>query len=294
MEITKAQISAQAKALGFDDISYAGAEGSVTATSGESVVLNSLLPGVTCIIALFSAYLPAREPAKGSMALSPYYIASNRAYSGAKRLAAFIEHNGGRALHTASISAREAALRAGGFTGDNGFYYHDTYGSYVCIQTILTDAVQPEEYKHSLKGCLHCGKCRKGCPSEGTGSPGDCLRQHMHGIVPQALRGGVYQLLGCEKCQSACPLNSTERSAPYEFSLENLLGGKSTAELKNLAGANMARSRRIISQSALYAANSGAYELAGKLRELSQTAEEPARTHILWAYKKLTGDNDDT
>jgi epoxyqueuosine reductase QueG len=235
------------------------------------------------------AYVPAAE-SKG-MALSPYYIASNKAYSGAKQLCAYIEAGGGRALHTVSISAREAALRTGGFIGDNGFYYHEAFGSYVCIQTILTDAAQPEAYISNRTECLHCGACRGGC--KGVGNINSCLRQHMHGVVPESLRGGVYQLFGCERCQNVCPLNTEERSVPYEFTVLDLLEGTCTAALKELAGVNMARTRRIISQAALYAANAHKAEAADKLMELSQTAEEPVRTHALWAYKKLAGDNDD-
>lgn len=290
MELTKAQISKQAEALGLDDIRYAKA-GVISSVSGQKLSLDSLLPGATCIIVLFARYLPALEPAKGYMALSPYYVASHRAYGGARRLAAFIESEGGRALHTSSILAREAALRTGGFIGDNGFYYHDIYGSLVCIQTILTDSAQPEEYPSYRSECLHCGACRRGCA--GVGSVESCVRKHMGGLVPEALRGNVYQLFGCERCQSACPLNTSERSAPHEFSLDDLLEGRCTEQLKELAGANMARSRRIMSQAALCAANSGAFELTAKLKELSQCAEEPVRSHAGWAHKKLAGDNDD-
>lgn len=291
MEITKQRITEQAKALGFDDIRYAAAGGSIRTTSGNAINLSSLLPGASCIIVLFASYAPALEPSHGNMGLSPYYVASNRAYNGAKLLAAFIEGGDGKALLTASISAREAALRTGGFIGDNGFYYHEAYGSYVCIHTILTDTVQPEEYIRDRRECLHCGACRSGC--RGVGELSGCVRQHMHGVVPEALRGKVYQLLGCEKCQDVCPLNTAKRTPPYEFSLESLLESKCAAELKRLAGSNMARARRVISQAALYAVNSGAYDLADKLKQLSETAEEPARTHLRWAYDKLTGEHDD-
>jgi epoxyqueuosine reductase QueG len=293
MESMNGPIAERAKALGFDDIRFARADGDITDTSGKAVSVQSLLPGAESVIVLFSRYVPAREPLKGSMALSPYYVASNNAYGGAKRLAAFIESEGGAALHTASISAREAALRTGGFIGDNGFYYHETYGSLVCIQTILTNAARPGVYGTARRECLHCSKCRSGCPSGGVGNTGDCLRRHMHGVVPEALRGGVYELFGCEKCQSACPLNTSERGEPYEFGLEGLLGGEYTAELKRLAGGNMARARRIISQAALYAANTNARGLAEKLKALAETAEEPALTHIRWAYSMLTGEHDD-
>lgn len=291
MGVTNSQIYGYAKSLGFGDVRFANAQGSVPAPSGDVVSFDSLLEGAKTLIVLFAEYLPARTASQGNMALSPYYIASNFAYTAAKRLLSFLEENGALTVRLTSISARAAALRTGGFIGDNGFYYHDRFGSFTCIQTILTDVTEPEEYE--IKGaCLHCGKCAGECPSNAVGNVDNCVRQHMHGVVPEALRGGVYELFGCEKCQAACPLNSKERSEPHELGLESLLGGECTGRLKELTGPNMARSRRIISQAALYAANTKAYHLAGKLKELSQTAEEPVKTHALWAYNKL-GENHD-
>jgi epoxyqueuosine reductase QueG len=291
MSVTNSRVYEYARSIGIGDIRFAGVQGSVPVTNGDIVRLDSLLEGAKTLMVLFAEYLPSREAMPGHMALSPYYIASDFAYNAAKRLVNFLEENGARAVRLASISARAAALRTGGFIGDNGFYYHDAFGSFTCIQTILADCAEPAEYeKKDL--CMHCGECRKGCPSKTVGNMDGCVRQHMHGIVPQNLRGGVYQLFGCEKCQTACPLNSKEKSVPYELGLESLLNGECTRQLKELIGPNMARSRRIISQAALYAANSKAYHLAGKLKELSQTAEEPVRTHALWAYNKL-GEKDD-
>jgi epoxyqueuosine reductase QueG len=293
MFVTNSAVIEYAKRLGFGDVRFAGINGPYPAPNGDIINLDSLLEGAKTLIVLFAQYLPALTAKDGSMALSPYYTASHFAYSAANRLVDFLQENGAHALRLSSISARAAALRTGGFIGENGFYYHDRFGSYTCIQTILADCGNPEEYK-TEKQCLHCGKCLEGCPSNAMGEINGCVRQHMHGIVPEALRGGVYQLFGCEKCQDACPLNSKEKSVPHELSLESLLSGECTKELKELAGPNMARSRRIISQAALYAANTGAYHLAGKLKELSQTAEEPVKTHALWAYNKLGGKNDNS
>lgn len=291
MNITNSLVFEYAKNLGFGDIRFADAGGGIPAPSGDIVRIGSFLEGAKTLIVLFAEYLPALKEPQGFMALSPYYIASNFAYNAANRLVDFLRDMGARAVLLTSISAKAAALRTGGFIGENGFYYHDRFGSFTCIQTILTDCCGPEEYR-TEKSCLHCGKCKKGCPSSAVGKLTECVRQHMHGIVPEHLRGGVYELFGCEKCQTACPVNSKERSEPYKFKLESLLGGDCTARLKELTGPNMARSRRIISQAALYAANSKAYHVSDILKELSQTAEEPVRTHALWAYNKL-GEKDD-
>ena len=99
--------------------------------------------------------------------------------------------------------------------------------------------------------------------------------------------------MGCERCQSACPLNDEKRSAPNEFTVKELLHGAEVARLKELAGGNMARTRRVQSQAALYAGGAGMRELASDLYRLAETADEPVRTHALWAFNKLTGENDD-
>lgn len=277
--------------LKFSDARFAAA-GDVLTTAGEIVAAGSLLRGASCIIVLFKQYVLSTPAAEGKIGLSQYYVASNEAYKAAKRLAEVIRESGADALHTASISARAAALRTGGFIGDNGLYYHERLGSLVCIQTVISAAAEPREYRRERYECLHCGACRNACAAA-AGDIQGCVRAHMHGIVPQELRKDVYQLLGCERCQGACPLNDTKRSAPYEFEVIELLRGGEVARLRELAGGNMARARRIQSQAALYAGSSGMKELADDIKRLAENAEEPVRTHAQWAYKQLTGENDD-
>ena len=113
----------------------------------------------------------------------------------------------------------------------------------------------------------------------------------MNGTVPRALRADVYQLLGCEKCQSACPLNDAAQSAPVCFNLKDILDGEATAKLRDIAGPNMARRRRIISQGALYAAATGQKQLRHRLMALAENEAEPVRTHARWAIDKLSGED---
>ncbi len=289
--LANGDIKKRALDLGFSDVRLACADEEIRTPSGGLVSPRLLVGGASCIIVLFMAYLPSREASRGNIALSPYYIASNRAYEAAKQLTEYIKQSGADALHTASISARAAAIRTGGFTGDNGFYYHEAFGSYVCIQTVISTAGEPEVYERARSECLHCGSCAKSCAA--VKDLRGCIRAHMHGIVPEALRVGIYQLLGCEMCQSACPLNSGQTSRPLEFSVKELLCGQGMDRLKQLAGPNMARLRRIQSQAALYAGGAGLYELADDLKRLSEEADEPVKTHALWAYNKLTGESDD-
>ncbi len=286
--LSNGDIRERSIALGITDIRFAPADDMIT-VKGECLPAASLVSAASCIIVLFMAYLPAKAASNGNIALSPYYIASNMAYGAAKALTAFIRESGAQALHTASISAKAAALGTGGFIGDNGFYYHDAFGSHVCIQTIISSAGQPEEYGHKRGECLHCGACKQHCAA--VDNLDFCVRAHMHGVVPQALREGVYQLLGCERCQSVCPLNTKETSRPFEFSVKELLCGGYKYKLKELAGANMARTQRVLSQAALYAGAANMRELTEELRRLAETADDPVKTHALWAHKKLTGDS---
>lgn len=69
-----------------------------------------------------------------------------------------------------------AAIRTGGFTGDNGFYYHEAFGSYVCIQTVISTAGEPEVYERARSECLHCGSCAKSCAA--VKDLRGCIRAH--------------------------------------------------------------------------------------------------------------------
>jgi len=280
-----------ALSMGADDVRFASAQGTLAFGEADCFDIAARLPGATCIIVLFSAYLPASPGApEGYMPLSAYYPASNRSYFAAKALAERLREQGASALHDTELPARAAALRTGGFIGGNGFYYHERFGSYVAIQTILTDAFAPDEPAAANNRCMHCDACATACPSAAVGDIPHCLRRHINHEVPEALRGDVYQILGCEKCQIVCPLNPPGTSEPCVFPLERLLSGEATGELRVLAGSNFVRRGRLQSQAALYAAATGQTQVLPHLTELSQTAEEPVRTNVLWAIQKLKGE----
>jgi epoxyqueuosine reductase QueG len=288
--ITKEELVSRALEMGVSDVRFADARGELAFREAERVELARQLPGATCMVVLFTAYLPAEEAApEGFMPLSAYYIASNTGYHAARALSAWLKERGASALHDTELPARAAALRTGGFIGDNGFYYHERLGSYVAIQPLLTDAFAPETYAPAENRCTHCGACAAACPSAATKDIPRCLRKHINGEVPEALRGSVYQILGCERCQSACPLNPPGRSPARLFVLEDLLSGRATEEVRALAGSNFVRPGRMKSQAALYAAAKGTDTVLPQLRLLAQTAEEPVRTHARWAVETLSG-----
>lgn len=290
MELNKQALREYAKTIGFADIRFAGAD-DMSEIAGRRQP-RTLMSNASAIVVLFAAYKPALPAEAGSMALSAYYIASHRSYHAARAVTEYIRRGGAQALHTDDISAKGAALQTGGFLGDNGFYYHPVFGSFVCIQTVLTDAFEPDEVSPVAGSCLHCGACAAACPSQAVGHVEQCLRYHSNALVPEALRSDVYQLLGCERCQMACPLNDTTRSMPVSFTLKQLLTGEATKVLRELAGPNMARRGRLISQAVLYTANTRQIRLLDLLTRIAENEAEPIAAHARWAIDQLNGDNE--
>jgi len=291
MEELKQQVIREALLLGLSDIRFAGAEGTLSHTGGKPVALQDVMPGARSLIVLFAAYRPVKPAPPGHMAVSPYYPASHRAYTAARALSEFLRSRGVQTLHAASLPAKSAALRTGGFIGDNGFYFHPGFGSLVCIQTLLTDAPFSPDEPEQGGGCLHCGQCAKSCPSGAVGSIDNCLRRYLSGLVPEPLRGDVYQLLGCEKCQTACPLNRFEPEEPVSYPLVELLSGSALPQLRQLVGPNMARLMRVKAQAALYAANTGQKEALPELSKLMDCGAEPAAAHAAWALMRLNSED---
>ncbi len=273
MDVDKSQILSAGLAPGADDIAIVG--------FGEDKG--------TSVIVLFSRYFAAPKPQEGFMSLSPYYAASNRGYHAAKKLTAYLKSLGANARHDTQINPKTYALKSGGHIGKNGFYYHRKFGSLVNLQTIVTDAVTPDEIKELTGKCLKCGACFKACPSDAVDNMQNCLRYHSNSLIPKTLRGDLYQLFGCEKCQTACPQNSAERKATPSFRTDELVDNMHVKELKELAGSNMARANRISSQAALYAANTGQVQLISELEQLSEIAPSPTNEHALWAIERLKG-----
>jgi epoxyqueuosine reductase QueG len=285
--VSKEEFVARAASMGVSDVRFASAQGSLKFSETEEYALHTRLPRASCIAVLFTGYLPAKSAPEGFMPLSAYYPASHTGYLAAKALTALLQESGFAALHDTRLPARAAALRTGGFIGANGFYYHETLGSYVAIHTILTDAFAPDAYAPAQNRCLRCGACAAACPSAATADLSRCLRKHINHEIPEPLRGDIYQILGSEKCQSACPLNPPGKSEAHIFPIADLLSGAATAAVRSLAGSNFARPGRLASQAALYAAATGQRQTLPQLWRLAQTAQEPVRAHARWAAETL-------
>ncbi|MFA5674930.1 MAG: hypothetical protein WDA65_00220 [Christensenellales bacterium] len=287
MDSVKTAAAHYAYTLGFDDIRIVSPD--VPPCKAAFAKYAHIPKEALAVAVLFKAYAAAKTAPLGMMALSPYYATAHFAYKAAAAFASYLTSRGYFAQHTAALDAKAAALLSGGFIGDNGFYYHPALGSLVCIQTVLTNAFPPDTFSKSDAACLHCGKCAKEC--SGVGDLRRCVRYYSDSLIPEELRDGVYQLLGCEKCQTICPLNSRREQTPNVFSVKSLLEGLCKTELFGLAGKNMARPRRIISQAVLYAANTKYKPALENINIFSRGSGEILRSHAIWAYNKLNGKN---
>ena len=119
-----------------------------------------------------------------------------------------------------------AALTAGlGIRGDNGLFINERYGSYVFVADLVTD-ISPSELgtvKKEIFACLHCGKCKRACPTgilRGEGE--DCLSaitQRKGELTEEelTLMRRCNTVWGCDLCQSVCPYNENPPLTPIEF-----------------------------------------------------------------------------
>jgi epoxyqueuosine reductase QueG len=248
--------------------------------------------GEGSMLVLFARYSPAQNTDKEAISVSPYYIVSNRAYANAGKLAEELCGLGIPAKRDSSVPAKKAALAAGGWIGKNGFYYHIAFGSLVHIQTVLLELKAEAVPQPAEKKCGDCSACAASCPCGAILKSGvdysRCLRGYMNGTIPDDLKPYVYQLYGCEKCQTACPKNKQHQSERILFSLEKTIQGETLGELQNLAGKNIARYVRTVSQAILYAANAGNKSVAPAVRKLAgdERFADVCRYYLAWQQKK--------
>lgn len=113
-----------------------------------------------------------------------------------------------------------ASLAGLGAVGDNGLLLNPTFGSYVFISEIVTDAPLPPT-GGEITRCSHCGACAAACPGGCIGGGrSNCLSAltQQKGKLTSAQReliraGGL--CWGCDRCQEVCPVNREAVLMPH-------------------------------------------------------------------------------
>ena len=325
------ELRARAKTLGFSalwvtDASPFAAWAQVMRARGDRFGASleadprAILPSAKRVVVLAYPYRDVPGPLFPLVAVSPYYLASHKAYRALPALADWLREQGWQAVARPPLPAKPAALRAGaGLYGRNGLILTEKHGSSVALALLLTDAELPLEVQtgpetgietelgvSSAPECLCCTACVLACPVDaldGTSvvDTSRCLRAHMFSDAPvpaayRALMGN--RLLGCDRCQRVCPCNvrARENAPPAEtlrLELRALLGDDASRRealrlIEEKVGANYARLHRVLAQAALLAGNSGDARYLPVLLPLCNSKNASLREHAFWASEKLT------
>ena len=131
------------------------------------------------------------------------------------------------------IEENIAAAKAGlGVLGDNYMLINEKYGSFVFLAEILT-TVSPEKLGFQgtigeAKACLHCGACKRACPTQIDGE--ECLSAltQKKGVLTEKQENYIRKygsVWGCDLCQTSCPLTQkairSGAQTPIAFFREN-------------------------------------------------------------------------
>ncbi len=167
-------------------------------------VLVFLMPYYTGPAANLSLYAVSRDYHLYVKALSERLTAALSARFPSAAFRIFADHS--------PIDERHAAARAGlGILGDNGLLIHPYFGSLVFIGALFSDLPAPPDSRlHEIRTCLHCGACRRACPTGALSGEGDCLSeltQRKGVLAPEtvALMREHHTVWGCDLCQLSCP-----------------------------------------------------------------------------------------
>lgn len=132
------------------------------------------------------------------------------------------------------------AYKAGaGILGRNGLIFDETYGGYVFIGIILTDAELIFQ-KTTPKNCTNCKKCEILCPqnaiSENGVDPKKCLSyitQEMS-ANPEHLDNSHY-IWGCDICLDVCPMNKNIEKTNIDEFAHDLIYSINLEDIQNLS-----------------------------------------------------------
>lgn len=135
----------------------------------------------------------------------------------------FADHSPIDEVHASCISGL-------GFIGDNGLLINEKYSSFVFLAECVTN-LSDKDLKidfapdTEVKECLHCGACKKACPSHCIGTEltkGSCLSAitQKKGEFTEAEEALIIEngsIWGCDVCQNVCPYTKNAFFTPIDY-----------------------------------------------------------------------------
>ncbi len=225
----------------------------------------------------------------------------------AESVVGFIEEYGHKAIQGQHIPLKFVADRIGmGAYGKNGILQVETYGSYVALRDVLTDAeLTPDHYNKTSTQCDECGRCLKACPTGALYAPykvnprlciNPVTRREKY-IEPQIRSKMQNWIHGCDICQEVCPANRDLKVRqidpragfePHHHASHKHLGGlERTPDLLTLLSAEhpeiIRRNAAIALANIGKRKNEASIALKEQLDDLSSGLQE----YFIWAIERI-------
>lgn len=130
----------------------------------------------------------------------------------------------GSAAGGSILPLKLAAVRAGlGWQGKHSLLISKTYGTFLALGGIITDAELEPSGEPEPDRCLRCSACRKACPMDALHEPyllnrEKCLSSLLaeDSLPPEVMAVMGNRVGDCEICQEACPWNKRHMEKPLD------------------------------------------------------------------------------
>ena len=213
-----------------------------------------------------------------------YYIASNRAYHSAKKLAEALTAAGIHVEKTDIPVKMQLEAEGIGIKCRNSLIALPEFGTRIVLLTFAVREIPPETLSELLtvlpslntrqSECGNCSLCMNACPTGAISENGltteRCMRLQMETAQhPDSIRAMQKTFIGCEICQYACPRNAKIPPADTEsfraangdeinlndvFNLKRLIAGDA-AQARSLVGRNFTGNGKLTAEAIAFAAN---------------------------------------
>lgn len=154
----------------------------------------------------------------------------------------------GSAENGSILPLKLAAVRAGlGWQGKHSLLISRTFGTFLALGGIVTDAELPSNDVRERDRCRSCDKCRQACPLTALDQPyilnkNRCLsyRLQTEELPAEAQAAMGNRVADCEICQTACPWNRKHLKNPLvtprtNSFRENIAARETFFQLTNLS-----------------------------------------------------------